>query len=561
MILFGICIFVLLLEAGLGAGGFIVTSLQERRNKASMRSPGAYRILCLGESTTAGGKDSYPAYLEEVLNSRGTGIRFSVINKGRVGITSDYILAQLQENLDTYDPDMVIVMMGINDYGEILYFKDIPNTLSWLFRYSKVYRFFRLLAVHLSKKFGRQGLDSTVAMPDATTDRQENTDWPYKEMESDREYLELGLIFRSEGKFPLAQEACERCLALNPANDRCAVVIGQCLRLEGKRGAAQEMFRKVLALNPANEWGYHGLGACYKEEGLFDQAEAMFKKTLEINPENHNAYFDLGEIYAERGLYPQAEEFLKKALDIDPSFHYACSVLAKIYVRQELYAEAERMLSHAMRVRPGDVNVYTEFGQFCQSLGRYREAEEAYMQSMKIDPGYNWSYVHLGQLYEMQKRYPEAAAVYQKALEVNPANDRVAGAYALLHKNHGNEFALRGSKQTKAHQAGDYVSVPLRNNYLSLRRALEERKITLVCMQYPMRTVAQIRRIFAGEDDGIIFVENKDNFKTAVRKDGYSAYFSDMFGGDFGHCTPRGNRLLAENAADAVIKYVSTRCR
>jgi hypothetical protein len=27
-----------------------------------------------------------------------------------------------------------------------------------------------------------------------------------------------------------------------------------------------------------------------------------------------------------------------------------------------------------------------------------------------------------------------------------------------------------------------------------------------------------------------------------------------MFGGDFGHCTDRGNRLLAENIADTIVK-------
>jgi len=29
-----------------------------------------------------------------------------------------------------------------------------------------------------------------------------------------------------------------------------------------------------------------------------------------------------------------------------------------------------------------------------------------------------------------------------------------------------------------------------------------------------------------------------------------------MFGGDFGHCTPKGNRLLATNIADVILKEV-----
>jgi lysophospholipase L1-like esterase len=29
-----------------------------------------------------------------------------------------------------------------------------------------------------------------------------------------------------------------------------------------------------------------------------------------------------------------------------------------------------------------------------------------------------------------------------------------------------------------------------------------------------------------------------------------------MLGGDFGHCTPKGNRLLAENIAQTILKEV-----
>ena len=34
----------------------------------------------------------------------------------------------------------------------------------------------------------------------------------------------------------------------------------------------------------------------------------------------------------------------------------------------------------------------------------------------------------------------------------------------------------------------------------------------------------------------------------------YSKYFSDTFANDFGHCTREGNRLIAENLADTILK-------
>ncbi len=59
-----------LLEIGLYLGGFIFMSLQEHRNKITMRQNGVFCIMCLGESTTAGGYESWPSQLEKALNKK-----------------------------------------------------------------------------------------------------------------------------------------------------------------------------------------------------------------------------------------------------------------------------------------------------------------------------------------------------------------------------------------------------------------------------------------------------------------------------------------------------------
>ncbi len=110
----GILLSIFLLEISLRIGGFLVMSLQEHRNHLSMKKEGTYRIMCLGESTTQG---QYPRFLEEILNNRNTGIKFSVIDKGVGGTKTMFILSQLESNLAEYKPDMVITMMGINDFG------------------------------------------------------------------------------------------------------------------------------------------------------------------------------------------------------------------------------------------------------------------------------------------------------------------------------------------------------------------------------------------------------------------------------------------------------------
>ena len=87
-----------------------------KRNKTDPQKRGAFRIICIGESTTAiGGINSYPRQLERILNENDIGIDFWVINKGIPGKQTSVIMEELDENLRKYAPDMVVAMMGIND--------------------------------------------------------------------------------------------------------------------------------------------------------------------------------------------------------------------------------------------------------------------------------------------------------------------------------------------------------------------------------------------------------------------------------------------------------------
>jgi len=94
-----------------------------------------------------------------------------------------------------------------------------------------------------------------------------------------------------------------------------------------------------------------------------------------------------------------------------------------------------------------------------------------------------------------------------------------------------------------------------RDNYRRLADILKERNIQLVAVQYPIRSVKPLKRLLDGKD-GIVFVDNKKIFKDALKNGRYQDYFIDSFAGDSGHCSTRGNRLLAENIADTIIEEI-----
>ena len=72
-----------------------------------------------------------------------------------------------------------------------------------------------------------------------------------------------------------------------------------------------------------------------------------------------------------------------------------------------------------------------------------------------------------------------------------------------------------------------------------------------IVMQYPLRSIEPLKALLHGKKN-IVYVENKKNFEAALKTAVFSEYFSDTFAHDFGHCRPKGNRLIADHLADVI---------
>ena len=284
----------LLLEVGIRVGGFIFISAQEYRNRTSLFKKGYYRIMCLGESTTAG---QYPPFLDDILNQRNIGVKFTVIDKGVVGINSIAVLSRLEENLDTYKPDMVITMIGINDQW-ITYYRDIPEAQTWVFRHCRVYRFLRLISAHMVKKFKEEGicglkrsdLKKKVKAREGVTvvNKQEKLLQKIIALKPKNAgaYIKLGEFYQDQNKLPEAEESFNHAIALNPKDAGAYIWLGGLYRDQNKLPEAEESFKRVLALNHQNnwqkQWGYRALGTLYREMNNTELAKAYNKKATNL---------------------------------------------------------------------------------------------------------------------------------------------------------------------------------------------------------------------------------------------------------------------------------------
>ncbi len=438
LIVLSVFLALLILEVGLRVSGFMVLSLQQSSNIIT-GTDDEYRILCLGESTTANllnGQSAWPEQLEIILNERSPGREFNVINGGVPGTTTNSIMLGLEENLDYYEPHMVITMMGINEDLQI--------------------------GANDTEQLYYEGMDTGTELYYEGMDREAVL--PFEELGVYKLFNWIWLSLAGGTEDTGAEEVME-----DVNQDVCD----------------EETLRKAIELEPDNPEAYLKLGRCYYVQGMFEEAEETLRKAVGLEPFNGETYSLLGRCYEELGRYEEEERILREAVELDPSNGEFYTLLGRCYETQGKYEDAEEMFRKAVDLKPED--------------------------DLNILP-----YIDLWKLYGQQGRFEERKELYKRAIE--------------------NGIELNTMK-----------------NYREIYRIINERGIKLACMQYPMRDVNALKDFFSGHED-VIFISNEENFSDAMMDGKREDYFIDEFAHGVGHCTLKGNVLMAESAADVVLK-------
>lgn len=265
----------------------------------------------------------------------------------------------------------------------------------------------------------------------------------------------------------------------------------------------------------------HRLGWTYMDKGKTPEAKLLFKKVIKLKPNDERGYIGLGWAYLHQNNTTEAEKLFEKAIELNQKNEYGYMGLGCIYKAQ----------------------------------GRFLKAETAFKNTIEINPNHEHAITQLGKVYAEQRRFNEAEKLFKKALKIAPNNMNAYAGLETVYLNNNNDELFREYMEKSFQMSrGEYAYITI-TNYLRLQEILKKRQIILVCVQYPMCNIEPLKKIFKDQRK-IIFVDNEKIFKDAVKKDGYKTYFKDMIDIEFGHCTDNGNKLLAGNIANCILKKV-----
>lgn len=148
----GIVVGLLVLEGGLQLGALVLKG-QKRGEIPAAFLTGNLQVLCVGDSNTYGlwleRSEAYPQQLEAIWNQRHAPPDLEVLNLGFPGTNSSRIVRDLPRLLETLDPDVLIVLVGVNDFWTLPFpFDDATSAQprhSFLKQHSLIYRLYHLI--------------------------------------------------------------------------------------------------------------------------------------------------------------------------------------------------------------------------------------------------------------------------------------------------------------------------------------------------------------------------------------------------------------------------------
>lgn len=339
--IFGLLATLLLTEISLAV---FAKSRQVVKNLNNQSDPNdEFVILALGESTTVsvlnvqGDDYSWPATLEELLNEESTlDTQFKVINEGWNGIDSDFILNNLEQNLDQYQPDLVISMMGINDHGVVEYDAVAGIEEHGFLQKFRTFRLVKYLSSNLREKLQESQIDQNLT-----------------DCDSEAECIKVARVYFKEDKLTWAVK----------------------------------FWQKALKYNPTNQISLLRLADYYLDQRRFDQASHYISLLEQHHDQNLEVLVSLGEFYQIQNDQARARNYFKRALEKDPQYIPAQVGLICSISRAPDFADQYEKITSELKNNPTKaVEPYVALAETVQYLDRKEEALIWLMQALNLDP-------------------------------------------------------------------------------------------------------------------------------------------------------------------------------
>ncbi len=411
-------------------------------------------------------------------------------------------------------------------------------------------------------------------------------------------YSYLSWYYIKKEEYGKAEDAIQKGLEIAPKDKELNIKRYILLSKTGKAKDAEDSLREISSLYDAKSKSMTvDILQYYYELQMDGPLPQNMAQQLGLS-EKELRYVDVMRYKFNNTIHSDtAIDTLKFYLKIQPADLDAYSLLEDQYKYSDKIENDTDLLKTALAIIPDSPVFYDVLRKSYQETGRSDEAI-AFFLDLKENPRYDiWAYRALVPLYMETGRGDEAIRLIEGYIDEKEGKENQAKidnmkvflvssyfmkdyddkGWAYLGEAERGSYGFRVSLQRKAalmlremgkDEKSDILLKDLANmkkgvmndntkeNYNKLYDMLDDKGIRLAVMQYPTLSSEEQKAFFSGKDD-IIFISNEDDFNEALREMSYDNLFIDRNHGSFGHCTALGNRMIAENAAEAILANIS----
>ncbi len=255
LFMFSIVLTLIIIELGFGKGIFelsffisnLITGNLVQNNNNIM-------IVVLGESTSAGITQGWPIELQKILNSNSSTKKFKIYNLARPGVSSDYLVEKFEEFRKKNRYDIVISMMGINDFGQ------------------------ERSCNYEDKIFNIKNHEtiSPQLNPDLATQNKAE------------ELIKQALTYMAEGNITKAEKLVKESIKLNPNNEQAYIELSYIYNYNSSLSLS--MLYKALEINSNNIQALTLLGQHYLNKNESEKGFRLFETSSIVCPSNPFIY-------------------------------------------------------------------------------------------------------------------------------------------------------------------------------------------------------------------------------------------------------------------------------
>lgn len=164
--------------------------------------------------------------------------------------------------------------------------------------------------------------------------------------------LEIGRMYRDQGRVPEAEKRFKHAIGLDPNNVICLFELAALYNTHGAPVKALQLFKKMAQAQPNYHMSYLMMGILHTHLNQFEEAETAFNTLIRLTPRASEGYRELARLYLKKKRkIPQARQIAEKAISLEASATN-CYILAWAYNENGETTKALPVIKRALELDP-----------------------------------------------------------------------------------------------------------------------------------------------------------------------------------------------------------------